>query len=404
MVADLLDHEQRKWNHVLISQLFDPRDAELILQIPVSINFKDDWFWNGDIRGQYSVKDGYRCQGELTNTPKAVWNNIWKLIRVPPKWRIFLWKALSNILPTITNLVRRRVEIPNICPACGDCEEDVMHILCTCVYARRVWNVSRLLIPNVDNYDFMQWVEAWLGCSATSAGFLKEQICGILYEIWRSRNMAVWDSFLPTPTHLCHTFHGYWFAYSTSYSPIAPAVPPAVPQLPTVQALPATLQPAAVLPVALETPLPPGGIYCFTDAGFHGASPSYGFFACNAHGGLEAAANEPLICPNDPLLAEAMAVREALSWLRDHGFQNVAVYSDCAVLVSSFRDVTTYRSYLGIILDSCLQLFRSFHSCSIKFVRRDANTVAHALAKHSSAIDSHSVWRDYLPSFVSLTV
>ncbi|XP_019158886.1 PREDICTED: uncharacterized protein LOC109155714 [Ipomoea nil] len=161
LVSDLLDHDQGKWNHELVTQLFDPRDVELIFQIPVSVNFKDDWFWKGDIRGQYTVKDGYRCQGELSITPDAVWNNIWKL-RVPPKWRIFLWKALSNILPTITNLVRKRVEIPNICPACGDYEEDIMHILCTCIYARRVWNVSRLLIPNVDGYDFVQEVQQHL--------------------------------------------------------------------------------------------------------------------------------------------------------------------------------------------------------------------------------------------------
>ncbi|XP_019178981.1 PREDICTED: uncharacterized protein LOC109174171 [Ipomoea nil] len=334
MVADLLDLEQGKWNQDLIAQLFVPRDVELISQIPVSTNFKDDWFWKWDIRGQYSVKDGYRCQGELTNLPQAVWNNIWKL----------------------------------------------------------------------------RWVEAWLGCSATSAGFLKEQICGILYEIWRARNMAVWDSFLPTPSHLCHAFHGYWSAYSTFHPPAAPSaspapVPPVVPQEPAVHPLPAAHLPATVLPAVSEsTLLPPGGVFCFTDAGFPGASPTYGFYICNAHGGLEAAANGPLICPNDPLLAEAMAVREALSWLRDHDFQDVVIFTDCAVLVSSFHDVTTYRSYLGIILDSCLQLFRSFHSCSIKFVRRDANTVAHALAKHISAPDSHSVWRGFLPSFVLVTV
>ncbi|XP_019166879.1 PREDICTED: uncharacterized protein LOC109162647 [Ipomoea nil] len=299
-----------RWSHELVSQLFDPRDAELILQIPVSINFKDDWFWKGDIRGQYTVKDGYRCQGELSTTPDAVWNNIWKL-RVPPKWRIFLWKALSNILPTITNLVRRRVEIPNICPACGDYEEDIMHILCTCIYARRVWNVSRLLIPNVDGYDFMQWVEAWLGSSAISAGFLKEQICGILYEIWRARNMAVWNSLLPTPSHLCHAFHGIWTAWSLINSPAATVVPDAPPE-PAAPLDPAAplVPPASLLPPVPEvsTSLPLGVVSCYADAGFHGTSPSFGFYVCSAQGGFLAAANGPLICPYDPLLAEAMAI------------------------------------------------------------------------------------------------
>ncbi|XP_019190784.1 PREDICTED: uncharacterized protein LOC109185260 [Ipomoea nil] len=360
----------------------------------MSINFKDDWFWKGDIRGQYTVKDGYRYQGELITTPDAVWNNIWKL-RVPSKWRIFLWKALSNILPTITNLVRRRVEIPNICPACGDYEEDIMHILCTCIYARRVWNVSRLLIPNVDGYDFMQWVEAWLGSSAISAGFLKEQICGILYEIWRARNMVVWDFVLPTPSHLCHGFHGTWSAWASNNTPAAPPIP-AAPLVPAAPLLPTAPEMATWLPL--------DAIICYADAGFHGTSPSFGFYVCSTEGGFVAATNGPLICPYDPLLVEAMAVREALSWLQEHNFHNVVIFSDCAVLVSCFRNASSYRSYLGVILDSCLHLFRSFHSCSIKFVHRDANTVAHALAKHGSAVDTRTVWRDFPPSFVSSSV
>ncbi|XP_019177733.1 PREDICTED: uncharacterized protein LOC109172938 [Ipomoea nil] len=142
----------------LVARIFKARDAGLILQTPVCVEFKDDWYWMGDIKGVYTVKNGYRRLGEINAPCDAVWNNIWKL-QVPPKWRIFLWRAITNILRTITNLVRRRVEIPNVCPACGVLEEDVMHILCNCVYARRVWYISQLQIPNFGDHDFMQWVE-----------------------------------------------------------------------------------------------------------------------------------------------------------------------------------------------------------------------------------------------------
>ncbi|XP_019183829.1 PREDICTED: uncharacterized protein LOC109178743 [Ipomoea nil] len=342
-----------------------------------------------DIRGVYTVKNGYRRLGEIYAPCDPVWNNIWKL-QVPPKWRIFLWRAITNVLPTITNLVNRRVEIPNVCPACGVLGEDVMHILCNCVYARRVWNISQLQIPNFGDHDFMQWVELWLGNSVTSAGFLKDQICGILYEIWRARNMAVWDLALPSPLHLCASFQRSWAAWSLS----------------TAHGRTVGSPPVATMPHALSDlqalQLPHGTVLCSIDAGFYGAqhSPTFGFYIRSLDGVFVAAANGPLSCPYDPLLAEAMAIREALSWLQDHNYQNVLMLSDCAVLVASFRDASSYRSYLGIVLDSCLRLINSFSACSIKFVRRGTNMVAHALAKHVGAVQTRSVWREALPPFI----
>ncbi|XP_019176885.1 PREDICTED: uncharacterized protein LOC109172193 [Ipomoea nil] len=315
MVADLIDNDQGFWNQDLILQLFIPRDAGLILQTPVCVDFKDDWYWAGS-----------------------------------PKWKIFLWRAITNILPTITNLVRRRVEIPNVCPACGVLEEDVMHILCNCVYARHVWNVSQLQIPNFGDHDFVQWVELWLGNSAISAGFQKDQICGILYEIWRVRNMAVWDLALPNPSQLCASFHRTWAVWikSNAHDSVAPLLPiaTALPQ-PLSEVSPAILHEAAAS-LAHNT------VICSTNAGFYGSqhAPTFGFYVRNPEGVFIAAVNGPLSCPYDPLLAEAMAIREALSWLQDHNYHSIVILTDCAVLVDSFRDVSLFRSYLGIVLDS----------------------------------------------------
>ncbi|XP_019177676.1 PREDICTED: uncharacterized protein LOC109172888 [Ipomoea nil] len=319
MVTDLINSDQGIWNQDLISQIFIPRDAELILRTPVCVEFNDDWFWMGDIRGAYSVKNGYRRLGKINTPCDAVWNNIWKL-QVPPKWRIFLWRAISNALPTITNLVRRRVEIPNVCPACGVFEED--------------------------------WVELWLGNSATSAGFLKDQICGILYEIWRARNKAVWDLVLPSPIHLCAAFQRTWAAWTAHGKPAEMMSPhPAMQQH--------TNTPATA-------PLPHDAVLCSTDAGFYGSqhAPTFGFYVRNPGGAFVAAVNGPLSYPYDPLLAEAMAIREALSWLQDHNFQNIVILTDCA------------------------------------FVRRGTNLVAHALAKHVGAVHTRSVWTESLPPYI----
>ncbi|XP_019150981.1 PREDICTED: uncharacterized protein LOC109147777 [Ipomoea nil] len=231
MVADLINYDQGIWNQELISQIFIPRDAGLILQTPVCVDFKDDWYWTGDIRGMYTVKNGYRRLGEINAPCDAIWNNIWKL----------------------------------------------------------------------------QWVELWLGNSAISAGFLKDQICGILYEIWRARNMAVWDLALPSPIHLCVSFHRTWSAWtkSTVHGSVAP--------LPShITALPSPA--SEVLPAMQHedaASLPHDAVLCSTDAGFYGSqhAPTFGFYVRSPEGVFIAAVNGPLSCPYDPLLAEAMAIQ-----------------------------------------------------------------------------------------------
>ncbi|XP_019154641.1 PREDICTED: uncharacterized protein LOC109151178 [Ipomoea nil] len=204
--------------------------------------------------------------------------------------------------------------------------------------------------------------------------------------------MAVWDFAMPSPLHLCRAFHNSWASWTASEARLRIATSAS-----DTTPLPAEAIHAPPLPPPVDT------VYCSTDAGFSGPdrSPTFGFYVRSMDGAFVAAASGPLACPYDPLLAEAMAIHEALSWLQEHNYHNVQILSDCAVLVASFRDAGSYRSYLGIVLDSCLRLINSFPACSVKFVRRGSNLVAHALAKHVSAVEARTVWRDSLPPFIS---
>ena len=50
-----------QWDKNLIIDVFNPRDREIILGIPLSVrNIKDSWYWNADLQGIYTVKSGYR--------------------------------------------------------------------------------------------------------------------------------------------------------------------------------------------------------------------------------------------------------------------------------------------------------------------------------------------------------
>nr|GLL37992.1 uncharacterized protein LOC109147027 [Ipomoea trifida] len=106
------------------------------------------------------------------------------------------------------------------------------------------------------------------------------------HSVWTARNQAVWEGSHSMPR---------------STAPASPALPPA-------------FNPPHRLAFT--------GRICFVDAGFHGpnSTAAFGFYLRNGDGSFVVAVKGPLACLHDPALAEAMAVREALSWLKEHDF------------------------------------------------------------------------------------
>ncbi|XP_019150129.1 PREDICTED: uncharacterized protein LOC109146933 [Ipomoea nil] len=381
MVADLVDDVTGTWNTNLIQQIFNARDASLINKLPLNDTYDDLWYWEGDITGNYSVRSGYRRLGDVLAPNSYVWSSIWKL-KIPPNRKNFMWRALSNILPTLDNLIKKRVELVNVCPACGLVEENVMHVLCSCTYASLVWNLLQLPIPPFNGNSFLFWAELWLGDASTLGCDVRGRICGVLHGIWSARNSVVWNGNLPTPTALCNRLSSSWVAWQEY------GARPKVPQ--------AHLNTSFVHEGQRQN-----GVRCYVDAAFHNShqNATYGFLVMEADGSYVAAANGPMECPYDPLMAEAMAVTEALSWLKNNGYAAASLFTDCAVLVTSLSNTRSFRSYIGFVLDACIRLISTMPGTIVTFVRRDANKAAHMLAKHENAPAVCSVWRDGPPSF-----
>ena len=60
-VADLILDKPRRWNKDLIAVLFQPRDADLIFQIPLcAVARADRCIWHFTKSGTFSVKSAYR--------------------------------------------------------------------------------------------------------------------------------------------------------------------------------------------------------------------------------------------------------------------------------------------------------------------------------------------------------
>ena len=96
------------------------------------------------------LKERSQIEHSRAISDRAIWKNIWAL-KVPPKVRMFVWRACYNILPTRENLHRRKVMVDPQCEICCQKSESVGHILWECPLARNVWAICRGKIQKCPN-------------------------------------------------------------------------------------------------------------------------------------------------------------------------------------------------------------------------------------------------------------
>nr|GMD83499.1 uncharacterized protein LOC109177248 [Ipomoea batatas] len=133
---------------------------------------------------------------------------------------------------------------------------------------------------------------------------------------------------------------------------------------------------------------------CYVDASYHSNTlkASFGAVLVAPHGGFIAACAGPLPDCFSPLMAEAIACKEALSWLRGRGMDSVELYVDCAQLHSGLHRVEAPYSYAGLFIDACRAAMSSFLSCRIFLIPRSLNTLAHTLAISTGSQASFLYW------------
>ena len=84
--------------------------------------------------------------------------------------------------------------------------------------------------------------------------------------------------------------------------------------------------------------------------------------------------------PLDVALAEAIPIREALSWLKSSPFGRIIVEIDSMQVFQAISDSQSAPNYFGYAIDDCKHLLQTIPQCRVIFERRSVNSVAHALA------------------------
>ncbi|KAL0445036.1 UNVERIFIED_CONTAM: putative mitochondrial protein [Sesamum latifolium] len=197
-VSNLLLTSTREWNEVVISALFWPEDRDYILQIPLSFSSVPDLLiWHYSPNGIFSVRSAYHLALSLDSPAGSstgrwnsrVWRALWQAY-IPNKAKVFMWRAIQNILPTASNLAKRLKSDSVVCPFCDFSAETPIHSLLYCSFARQVWALSGLRWSTLDSHD--QSVEDWFaGLVLKLSPSDLHLVVMICWSLWWSRNLKL---------------------------------------------------------------------------------------------------------------------------------------------------------------------------------------------------------------------
>ncbi|KAL5551944.1 hypothetical protein UlMin_002120 [Ulmus minor] len=124
------------WDSSLIRNSFHHDEAEAILSLPrPRHSYPDSLIWHYDKKGNYTVRSGYwvatGCSGVASSSSSnstTWWTRFWKL-HIPPKIKIFIWKAYHDWIPTGANLANHGDPTSKICLLCNNAHETSAHAI-----------------------------------------------------------------------------------------------------------------------------------------------------------------------------------------------------------------------------------------------------------------------------------
>ncbi|KAM6549730.1 hypothetical protein CsatB_021406 [Cannabis sativa] len=250
------------------------------------------------------------------------------------------------------------------------------------------------LVINNGEEDFGAWFEAFCISHLTEN---IEKLAMILWSVWGARNDLLWSDKAISVERVVSsaiTYLDLWKSAQNSNGGASSS--------------------SSQLRAGVEHWIKPslGELKVNCDAALFSGERSHGLgWIARDHAGLcVAAAAVKHRGDIDPVVAEALSMKEALSWIKScwedsrtvEGLCPTAVLleSDCLVLVNAINSKSHILSPLGLIVSDCISLIRSFSSfdISIQFVKRSGNQAANWLARSSGSCLDRISSRGYVPS------
>ncbi|KAM7262379.1 hypothetical protein ACFE04_021456 [Oxalis oulophora] len=204
MVKDLMTENGLSWVRAMLNGLFTEDEISVILSIPLPrFPCSDKLFWHFSKQGLYTVKSAYHVALSIVAICQFVgepfqWQRLWNLL-IPPKIKEFVWRVYHNVLPSKIRLIQKGLTMDPTCLFCSF-EEDTLHVLLLCERAGAVWSYW-------DRNDLLQAdsIRDLFVLVFNDADVSKQQqFCFLIWKLWSTRNLALWQGKTLAPTHVFH--------------------------------------------------------------------------------------------------------------------------------------------------------------------------------------------------------
>nr|KYP36545.1 hypothetical protein KK1_042329 [Cajanus cajan] len=281
--------------------------------------------------------------------------------------KIFLWRLLRDCLPSRQRLQQKGVPCTSLC-----CQE-----------AQTVWQATGIwqhIKSFVDvGEGIVEVIFSLLG--SISQSHIVEVVV-TLGCIWRRRNAKVWDQGAP---------------------PSGVAISQAKQHFRDWQAAQARSSTQRIPPVHdLQWKKPHVGTFtCNIDAALFQDSSYFGYSMCirNDHGQFLTAKTGWAHSLPPVHEAEATALLTAIQWIENLSLTHVTIESDCKSVLDALSRTQSQHSEYGSLLNKCRGLLHNHPNLSLKFIPRQANRVAHCLARASRCYASSHTF-EFIPSCI----
>jgi ribonuclease HI len=372
-VNDLMVPNMRVWDKGKIESIFPMHIACCILKIPLFGTLDDDKLvWVDNSNGLYSVKSGYKIMLNITGlvhdqvNQQEGWKDLWN-IRTPPKAKNLLWRISRGCLPTRLRLQDKRVNCPLSSPLCNQENEDDWHVFFTCETSMQAWQSAGLnyvVQPRLQHIPTVRDIIFSI-CSTADKNTVG-RVAVLLSVLWENRNNKGWEDICESGISLGMKACDLWESWN-SVQQVQQGITTSEQQQHNLR---------------WEKPLP-GWYKCNVDAAFHQELNKTSTGWClRDHLGRFIMAETTWIDGSCSIIeGESIALLEALKGMRQRGFSQVIFETDSKCVVDAIHHFRSGRSEFNFLVSNIINILSCNQNFVVKFVKRQANMVAHTLAR-----------------------
>jgi ribonuclease HI len=318
---------------------------------------------------------------------EKVWKKLWK-IQCPEKMKIVLWRIAQNCLPTGDQLQTRSIPTRYDCVFCNR-SENVAHCFLLCHYVKEIWAELKIYFDfslNLSNFvHIQQWLLDWI---LNASDYQSVVFAVAAWHIWENRNNTRNGSEMVHPSRIVGKIKAYIdFIFQYNFKPTT------------------SIRRENQKLIPKWSPPPEGMVMINVDAAIFSQTSRMGISVVirNSLGRVLAATRCFVDKVNNPELGEAIAMRHALKFAEELGYQKIIVASDCSNLIAKVNSKVSDRSNIGAIIYDIKSRAPKFVSCSFVHISRLCNEAAHVLAK-SAESDKGSCWFNIIPEIIRTIV